>query len=381
METYIIALKELKISNKIILTILELFQLEDYLSLFSGDYISLQFKFNLPLDKYSNALSNKDILNSAIEKAKEIKQLSKKNKIKILLFNDKRYPLSLKNISNPPPIIYYKGRGFYKKHIKSIACVGTRSITDFGIGAAESIVPSLVKEGFTIVSGLALGIDYLSHRICLENEGTTIAVLAHGLDMVYPKSSSGLAESILENNGLLVSEYPIGTTPDKFRFIERNRIVSGLSKGTVVFETKEKSGTMHTVNDTIEQGKPVFCPVPRNFNNTTIALAKLIQSGTARAIPSRNAFEVIVLGTGYRLKDKDKILELKNKASLEIINNIKIDTVDNLNDIQFEDFKYSGIKVDDTLYQKYKEVLKENNLSNKDLFNAFMLSVISSNKK
>lgn len=378
MEIYIIALKELKVSNELILKLIYIFQLEDYLSLFNGNYIDLQFKYNLKLDGYDKILTNQTLLTQALEKAKEIKRLNKKSKIKSLLINNKDYPENLKNINNPPAILYYKGRKFYPKHNKSIACVGTRSVTDFGIGAVESIIPKLVSEGFTIVSGLAEGVDTLSHQRCLENKGTTIAVLAHGLDMIYPSRNENLAMDILESNGILVSEYPIGTKPDKFRFVERNRIVSGLSKGIVVFETKEKSGTMHTVNYTVEQKRPIFCPQPQNATETTTALAKLIQSSTAISIPSRNSFEVIVLGTGYRLKDKEKILKLKNKSSSEIINNIKIDTMEVFDTIQFEESKYAGIKVDSILYQQYREILKDNGLSNKDMFNSFMLSVVKS---
>lgn len=108
----------------------------------------------------------------------------------------------------------------------------------------------MAKENFSIISGLALGIDAESHKACLNVGGRTIAILAHGLDMIYPRENIELSKSILNNGGTLISEYPVGTKPDKFRFVDRNRIVSGLSKGTIVFETKEKSGTMHTVDYT-----------------------------------------------------------------------------------------------------------------------------------
>ncbi|NBI06831.1 DNA-processing protein DprA [Senegalia massiliensis] len=379
MNKYLIALKELKVNNELILKMLKIFQLIDFKLLFEGKYLDIEFKHNIKFDKYANTFSDVPKLNDAIKKAKEIIALSKENKIKITNIKDKKYPYNLKLIDNPPAILYYKGRAFYKKHRKSIACVGTRSITSFGINASEAIIPSLVKEGFTIISGLAIGIDTVSHKICLDNGGTAIAVLAHGLDAIYPKSNKDLYNRILENNGLVVSEYPIGTKPDKFRFVERNRLVSGLSKGTIVFETKEKSGTMHTVNYTLEQDKPVFCPLPQEAGLTTTALIKLIQQGKAISIPSQNAFERVVLGTGYKIKDKDKVNKLKKKSASNIINSSKIDYKELDKAFNFDEKKYSGIRVDKDLYLKYREVLKENNLTNKEMFNAFMLSVINSN--
>lgn len=381
LEQYVIALKLLNINNQLILQMLDTFTIYDFIDLFKGEYLALQFKFNIKLDKHTNVFSNIDLLNETLEKSKEIIKLSKKNKIKIALINSKKYPSILKSIKNPPAIIYYKGRGFYKVHNKSVGCVGTRSMTDFGKAAVEAIVPKLVDEGFTIVSGLAEGVDTLSHKKCLENNGRTIAVLAHGLDMIYPKTNTELANEIIKNKGLLVSEYPIGTKPDKFRFVERNRLISALSKGVVVFETKEKSGTMHTVNYAIEQNKPIFCPFPSYASETTSALIKLINNKTATPIPYRNSFETVVLGLGYKLKDKEKARKIKNTTITKLINSANIQKTDLDTPMNFEIPKYTGIRVDKDIYLKYKEVLKENDITGKELFNAFMLSVINTYKK
>lgn len=381
MELYIIALKELNINNQLILQMISTFESYDFIELFNGKYITLQLKYNIQLDKYSKIFSNMDLLNKSLDRSKEIIDLSKKNKIKIMLINNKKYPANLKTMDNPPAVVYYKGRGFYKVQEKSVGCVGTRSITSFGIGAVESIVPKLVDEGFTIVSGLADGIDTLSHKKCLEHNGRTIAVLAHGLDMIYPKSNEDLANKIIENKGLLVSEYPIGTKPDKFRFVERNRLISGLSKGVVVFETKEKSGTMHTVNYATEQNRPIFCPVPQQPGETTSALIKLIKDKTAIPIPFKNSFETVVLGLGYKVKDKEKAKRIKNATITELINNANIQLSDLDSPMDFNEPKYAGIRVDKDIYLEYKKLLKDNDITNKDLFNTFMLSVINSNKK
>lgn len=381
MKTYIIALKELNISNELILNIIEMFKTEDYLALFNGAYINLQFKYNLKLDKYAKIFTNKTLLEKALSQSREIQNLSKEHKVKIALINSKRYPSNLKTIKNPPAVIYYKGRGFYKKHIKSVACIGTRSITDFGVGATEAIVPKLTDEGFTIVSGLAYGVDTLSHKCCLKNNGTTIAVLAHGLDMIYPKSNEKLAMQILENNGLLVSEYPVGVKPDRFRFVERNRITSGLSEAIVVFEAKRKSGTMHTVDYAIEQNKLIFCPLPQNESETTSALSYLIDKGIAISIPFKNSFETIVLGLDYKLKDKKRAQKVRNQTISELINNTKIHPEKIDPNLNYDTPKYSGVQVDNKIYEKYRKILKENNLTNKDLLNAFILSIVKEYEK
>lgn len=381
MEQYAIALKELGIDNHLIIQMLNIFTIYDFIDLFNGKYISLQLKYNIKLDKCNKTFQDNSLLKNALDKAKEILKLSKKNKIKIALINSKKYPINLKGINNPPAVIYYKGRGFYNVHKKSIACVGTRSMTTFGAGATESIIPKLVDEGFTIISGLAEGVDTLSHRKCLESNGRTIAVLAHGLDTIYPKSNVKLANEIIKNKGLLVSEYPIGTKPDKFRFVERNRLVSGLSEGVIVFETKEKSGTMHTVNYAIEQNKPIFCPVPQYSSETTSTLMKLIKSKKAIPIPFKNSFEVVVLNLGYKVKDKQKSRKIKNAAITELINNANIQQADLDVPMNFEEPRYAGIRVDKDIYLEYRKVLKENGITGKDFFNAFMLSVINSYKK
>lgn len=377
MEMYIIALKELGISNEIILDVMNTLQSNEYKELFDGNYLSIQLKYNIKLDKYSNILSNLIFLNKSLATAKEIVKNSKKQNIKIALLGSKNYPKSLSTIPNPPAIIYYKGRGFYGKHEKSIGCVGTREITEFGINAINAIVPKLVNEDFVIVSGLAEGTDTLSHKTCIENNGITIAVLAHGLDMVYPKQNEDLAGSILENNGLLVSEYPIGTKPDKFRFIDRNRIISGLSKSIIVFEAKEKSGTMHTANFAIDQSKPIFCPYPTNKTNTTTGLVKLIEEKKATPILTRNAYDTIIIGTGYKIKDKEKFKKYKNKTAANFISSIKLDSKDISNDISFDEFKHANIKVDKKLYEEYKGIIKKNYLTNKEMFNSFMLAIIT----
>lgn len=379
MEIYIIALKELGLSNNIIRDLLKNITFEDFTKIFKGKYLEVQFQYNINLDKYSKNLANINQLNKAIDLAKNILKESKKNKIKHILITNKNYPKNLKNINDAPVILYYKGRGFYKKHEKSVCCVGTRKPTEFTYNALDSLIPKLVEEDFTIVSGLALGTDAYSHRVCLNNNGTTIAVLAHGLDTIYPKENEKLAEHILKNNGLLVSEYPIGTKADKFRFVKRNRIITGLTKSTLVFETKEKSGTMHSVDFAIKQKKNIFCPWPRVSTELTILLQQLIQSGIATAISNRSSYDVVVYGSGYKIKkDKNAANKFKSNLLMKNINNINVDasTIYNtFNSLNEEPKKNISFEVSETLHKKITEFARVHNVSKKELFNAFIASL------
>ena len=276
-------------------------------------------------------------------------------------------------------ILLHRNRTSLQKHEKSICCVGTRKPTEFTYNVLDSIIPKLVEEGFTIVSGLALGTDTYSHKVCLNNNGTTIAVLAHGLDTIYPKENEQLAENILKNNGLLVSEYPIGTKADKFRFVKRNRIVTGLAKSTLVFETKEKSGTMHSVDFAIKQKKNIFCPWPRISTELTIPLQRLIQSGVAKAISNRSSYDVVVYGSGYKIKkDKNAANKFKSNLLMKNINNINIDAstiYNNFNSLNEENKKNISFEVSESLHSKITEFAKTHNVSKKELFNAFIIGL------
>lgn len=384
MEKYIIALKELGLSNNILRTLLENITFDDFTKIFKGKYIETQYKYNISLDKYSKKLSDINELNKALDIAKNILKESKKNKIKHILITNKNYPKNLKNIDDAPVILYYKGRGFYKKYEKSVCCVGTRKPTEFTYNALDSLIPKLVEENFTIVSGLALGTDTHSHKVCLDNNGTTIAVLAHGLDIIYPKENEQLAKDILKNNGLLVSEYPIGTKADKFRFVQRNRIITGLAKSTLVFETREKSGTMHSVDFSIKQNKNIFCPWPRTTTELTIVLKNLINTGVAKAISNRSSYDIVVYGSGYKIKkDKKAANKFKSNILMKNINNINVDAniiYNNLNSLNKEPKKNISFEVSESLHKKITEFAKTQNVSKKELFNAFIISICNDKK-
>ena len=156
------------------------------------------------------------------------------------------YPDALKEISCPPFVLFYKGNYNAIINENTLAIIGSREASKEGQKNAYEMAYLFAKENYSIVSGLAMGCDTYAHKGCLDANGMTVGVLSSGLDTMYPIQNRELAERIIENNGCLLSEYPIGFTSFKNNFIERDRIESGLSLGTIVIEANIKSGTMHT---------------------------------------------------------------------------------------------------------------------------------------
>ena len=174
------------------------------------------------------------------------------------------YPEKLKVIQDPPLVIYTKGdKSLLNK--KSISIVGTRTPSEYGKIVCEKFTKELVSAGLVTISGLAFGIDTIVAQTTLETGGKTIAVLGGGLDSIYPASNTNLAKKVVEN-GLLVSEYRIGIKPQSYHFVNRNRIVSALSLGTLIIEAGKKSGTMTTARFAIEQSRELFV-VPANITS------------------------------------------------------------------------------------------------------------------
>ena len=202
----------------------------------------------------------------------------KEKNIQILTIKDEDYPYLLKQIYDPPSVIYIKGN----KEILSqngIAIVGSRNCSLYGQEIAKYLSYQLAKKGIHIISGLARGIDTFSHIGTLQAKGKTIAVLGSGLDVIYPPENAKLAEKIVETGGCLISEYIVGTKPLGEHFPARNRIISGLVSGVVVIEASEKSGSLITVDFALEQGKNVYA-VPGNINSpNSLGTNSLIKQG------------------------------------------------------------------------------------------------------
>jgi DNA processing protein len=184
---------------------------------------------------------------------------------RIISLTDPEYPLRLKEIYDPPVILFVRGSVEALAH-PGIAMVGTRHPTPYGSGMAERLSTDLATRGLVIISGLARGIDTASHRGAVAAKGKTVAILGTGIDIIYPKENSRLAEQIVALGGALVSEFPIGTAPTPQNFPIRNRIISGMSAGVLVVEAAEYSGTRITSRCALEQNRDVYA-VPGNVTN------------------------------------------------------------------------------------------------------------------
>ena len=201
-------------------------------------------------------------------------------KIEEISINSNEYPKVLKNIYDPPLKLYILGNKDILKQ-KGIAIVGSRNATEYGKKVAFKFARELSEKGINIISGLAVGIDTYAHIGALQEKsmGKTIAVLGSGLDEIYPKQNIELAKQIIKYEGCIISEYPLGTRPQRINFPQRNRIISGLSKGVLIVEAGEKSGSLITADFAIEQGKEVFA-IPGNImNQNSIGTNNLIKQG------------------------------------------------------------------------------------------------------
>lgn len=199
-----------------------------------------------------------------------------RNSIEVITIKDQRYPYLLKKIYDPPVLLYSLGR--FKTCEASIAVVGSRRATEYGLQASETLSESLARCGFTIISGMARGVDGRAHAGALKVKGITTAVLGCGLDIVYPVENRELMKRIIQT-GCVISEYPPGTPPIPRNFPARNRIISGLSKGVVVIEAAEKSGSLITAKFALEQGRDVFA-LPGNISSiNSFGTNKLIRDG------------------------------------------------------------------------------------------------------
>lgn len=246
----------------------------------------LMYVPNLGEKAIESIINGKDLR----ETQEYIKMLKKQN-VKFLLLYEEHYPTLLKNIYDPPPILYYKGKMLFNDLCISI--VGSRKASYYGLKMAEKIAYELASLGVTIVSGMARGIDTYAHKGALQARGKTIAVLGCGVDVIYPLENRELMREI-EKNGLVLSEYPLSTLPKANNFPARNRIISGLSLGTIVIEAGQKSGSLITANFALEQGREVYA-LPGNIDNqTSKGSNNLIKEGAKVVTNSEDIIEDVL---------------------------------------------------------------------------------------
>lgn len=288
------------------------------------------------------------MINLILEKRKVInpeREYEKIEKEGILMidFDNENYPQLLKKTSCPPAILYLKGNINLLQERTTIAIVGSRRCSDYGKQVAFDLSNKLSKIGFVIISGLAIGIDTWSHQAVLENKGQTIAVLGTGLDVksFYPQKNLKIRQAIIENNGLIISEYPIGTKGLRQNFPHRNRIIAGLSLGVLVVEAKKDGGALITARYAVKEKRKVFA-VPGQINvlnsqgpNLLIKQGAILVEDVADIITGLNL-------TNYLIKNQNKtgaVIENNSNEGLiltclkekplhidEIIKTVKIDT-------------------------------------------------------
>ena len=247
-----------------------------------------------------------------------------------ITIDDDMYPECLKEISNPPLKLYYKGNLDLLKEERLIAVVGTRNPSSYGKLCCEYMVKKMSCANITIVSGFAKGIDSIAHKTSLLTDGKTIAVIASGLDIVYPASNLSLYREI-EEKGLILSEYEAGVKPFKFNFPQRNRIIAGLSKGTIVVESKDRGGSLITADLALEFNRDVYAVPGDVFSEYSKGCNNLIRDSKAKSLSNINE---LLEDYSWNIEEKNEnnkytknqLLILNSLSSEKNLDNILIET-------------------------------------------------------
>jgi DNA processing protein len=213
--------------------------------------------------------------------------------IQIVTWQDERYPARLKEIEQPPPVLYVRGELLPEDDF-AVAVVGTRKITPYGRQVTEELATFLASNGITIISGLARGVDALAHSSALRAGGRTLAVLGSGVDRIYPTENRALAAQIIER-GAIMSDYPVGTSPEATNFPPRNRIISGLSLAVVVIEAGDTSGALITAEFAAEQGRVVFAVPGSVLAPQSKGTNKLIRDGAQPLLTPQDLLQALNL--------------------------------------------------------------------------------------
>ncbi|MCC3357485.1 DNA-processing protein DprA [Bacillus sp. REN16] len=215
-----------------------------------------------------------------------LKQYSNNN-VGIITIFDKEYPRLLKQIYDPPWVLYTSGDKALLNSEKLLSVVGSRTPTGLSRQSMSKVLVPLIRQNWVLVSGLARGIDTMAHKLAIDHNGKTIAVIAGGLHHIYPLENKELATTITQHH-ILISEYPPFTKPEKWQFPMRNRIISGLAQGTMVVEAKERSGSLITADQALNQGREVFAIPGSILEQSCVGTNKLIQSGAKLVLNSED---------------------------------------------------------------------------------------------
>ncbi|PIZ94470.1 MAG: DNA-protecting protein DprA [Candidatus Magasanikbacteria bacterium CG_4_10_14_0_2_um_filter_37_12] len=262
-------------------------------------FYSLDEVWKANLEELKKSKWNEEIITEFINWRKKIdedkiqKILDIEN-IRCITKDNPEYPELLKNIYDPPFCLFVRGK--IKKGF-NLAVVGTRKYTPYGKQVTEELVSELALQGVNIISGLAFGIDGIAHSVTISHHGHTVAVLGSGINKshIYPSVHSGLSEKIIEMDGAIISEYPPGALPSKFTFPRRNRIIAGMSLGTLVIEAPEKSGALITAECALNDGREVFA-IPQNItSHTAVGPNNLIKMGAKMVTSAKDILEALNL--------------------------------------------------------------------------------------
>ncbi|MEG2280226.1 MAG: DNA-processing protein DprA [Comamonas sp.] len=275
--------------------------------------------------------ANEEIIKNAIEAAEYDISEAKNNCDFILSIKDDYYPALLKNTKDKPAIIFVRGdpKNF---STKSIAIVGTRDPSEHGIITAERLTDYFSNQGWQIVSGLALGIDTIAHKTTIKNSCSTVAVLAQGLDKIYPKENKELTERILENNGVLVTEYSYNSTTFRSNFVERDRIQAALARGVLMVQSDETGGSWHASRAALNYGRNLLIPIATKKD---IFIDYPKSRGNRVMMDGSDLDKTKILHCS--ISDLDKLFIIKSKEDYSIAEKLLTDSIIDLK----EDKKHS----------------------------------------
>ena len=293
-------------------------------------------------DKEKTELSNKSF-KQADRIISKIAELG----ARIVTLEDEEYPKPLRTIQSPPYVLYMKGQKFDWDNYLGIGVIGARECTEYGIVATHKLCTELAATGVTVISGMARGIDSVAAVAALKAGGKTIAVIGSGLDICYPPENDELMKAI-EENGLVITEYPPSSQPLRTHFPERNRIISGLSRGILVTEAAKKSGTFITVGHAIENGRDIFAIPGGLFHEKSEGTNLLIKQGAFLTTSVTDIFEQypdeasrLKRATGKRVKIK--LPKQSEKPPKQKKKKEESQIIENLSDISIDDSRFLGL--------------------------------------
>ena len=267
------------------------------------------------IKKFSNKVQ-KHVLDKSLDYANLILTKTEKRGERVVTIEDDEYPPLLKHIDEPPYVLYMYGETLDWDNLLTITVVGTRNYNKYGRNATQRLAYDLSKAGVTIVSGMARGIDSIAGTTALQAGGKTVAVLGSGLDRIYPPEKRGLYEDIAKN-GVVITEYPLGTPPSRHNFPRRNRIMAGLSYGALVTQAPKKSGALITANIAIESGRDVFAVPGTMFSPGSEGCNILIRGGAKLTMSYK---DILVEYPYFHFENTDKTESFTSSA--ERVDNI-----------------------------------------------------------